>query len=137
MTAKVLIVEDEILTAMELEHVLTERGYEVVGIAADAASARRLAEAAPIDLALVDVNLRDGRTGVSLGGQLARDRGAVVIYLTAHPLDPEERPPGVLGLLTKPSDETSVLRAIDYALSVRQESTPLPPPPSLQVFAGA
>ena len=38
MTAKVLIVEDEILTAMELEHLLLERGYEVVGIAADAAS---------------------------------------------------------------------------------------------------
>lgn len=132
MTARVLIVEDEILTAMELEAVLTERGYRVVGIAPDSASARALAEDHNIDLALVDVNLRDGRTGVGLGAELARERMAKVIYLTAHPLPPHERPSGVLGLLTKPSDETSVVSALDYAL--RQHETMLPPPPALQLF---
>ena len=49
MTARVLIVEDEILTAMELEAVLSERGFEVVGIAQDAASARALAAQCVID----------------------------------------------------------------------------------------
>jgi AmiR/NasT family two-component response regulator len=132
MAPKVLIVEDEILTAMELESVLLEQGYDVVGIAQDSASARRLAAAERIDVALVDVNLRDGRTGVTLGAELARDIGARVIYLTAHPLALEERPRGVVGLLTKPSDEASVLGAMDYALTRGQL---LPPPPALQVFA--
>lgn len=132
---RVLIVEDEILTAMELEQVLLDRGYEVVGIAADSRTAKQLAEETKIDLALVDVNLRDGRTGVSIGAELARDRGAAVIYLTAHPLDPDEQPDGVLGLLTKPSDETSVIRALDYAIALRSEpSQRLPPPPALQLF---
>eukprot|EP01030_Chromulinospumella_sphaerica_P030144 gene30144-30643_t len=116
MTARVLIVEDEILTAMELEAMLSDRGFEVVGIAQDAASARALAAEYGIDLALVDVNLRDGRTGVGLGAELARDRTTQVIYLTAHPLPSHERPAGVVGLLTKPSDEFSVIRALDYAL---------------------
>ena len=133
MTARVLIVEDEILTAMELEAVLSERGFEVVGIAPDAASARALAEGQKIDLALVDVNLRDGRTGVGIGAELARERAAKVIYLTAHPLPPHERPEGVVGLLTKPSDETSVIRALDYALHAHEDNL-LPPPPALQVF---
>ncbi|NBB17158.1 response regulator [Caulobacter sp. SLTY] len=132
MTARVLIVEDEILTAMELEYVLTEQGYEVVGIAQDAASARELANNHKIDLALVDVNLRDGRTGVGLGAELARDRFAKVIYLTAHPLPPHERPEGVIGLLTKPSDEKTVVRALDYAL--HRDGDLLSPPPALQVF---
>lgn len=132
MTARVLIVEDEILTAMELEAVLSERGFEVVGIAQDAATARALAAQKPIDLALVDVNLRDGRTGVGLGAELARDSDAKVIYLTAHPLPPHERPAGVIGLLTKPSDENSVVRALDYAL--RRHENLLPPPPALQLF---
>ena len=132
MTARVLIVEDEILTALELECVLSERGYEVVGIAQDAASARALAAECRIDLALVDVNLRDGRTGVGLGAELARDAGAKVIYLTAHPLPPHERPAGVVGLLTKPSDERSVVSALDYALN--RHGNLLPPPPALQLF---
>lgn len=132
MPARVLIVEDEILTALELEAVLSERGFEVVGIAPDAASARALAADRAIDLALVDVNLRDGRTGVGLGAELARDRAAKVIYLTAHPLPASERPVGVVGLLTKPSDEAAVVSALDYALN-RHENL-LPPPPALQLF---
>jgi len=133
MPARVLIVEDEILTAMELESVLTERGYEVVGIAQDSATARALVNDNRIDLALVDVNLRDGRTGVSLGAELARTSAAKVIYLTAHPLPPHERPHGVLGLLTKPSDERVVVGALEYALA-RPEAQLLPPPPALQLF---
>ena len=132
MPARVLIVEDEILTAMELEAVLSERGFEVVGIAQDAASARALAAECRIDLALVDVNLRDGRTGIRLGAELARDGAAKVIYLTAHPLPSHERPAGVVGLLTKPSDETAVVSALDYAMH-RHENL-LPPPPALQLF---
>jgi two-component system, response regulator PdtaR len=133
MTARVLIVEDEILTAMELESILMERGYEVVGIAQDSATARALVNANPIDLALVDVNLRDGRTGVLLGAELARTSTAKVIYLTAHPLPPHERPEGVVGLLTKPSDERIVVGALEYALG-RPEAQMLPPPPALQLF---
>ncbi|HYE46570.1 MAG TPA: response regulator [Caulobacter sp.] len=133
MTARVLIVEDEILTALELEYVLTEQGYEVVGIAQDSASARALAASNPIDLALVDVNLRDGRTGVGLGAELARKCAAKVIYLTAHPLPPHERPQGVVGLLTKPSDEASVVGALDFALGGRGGDL-LSPPPALQLF---
>jgi DNA-binding NarL/FixJ family response regulator len=133
MTARVLIVEDEILTALELENVLLDGGYEVVGIAQDSASARDLAASGQIDLALVDVNLRDGRTGVGIGAELAQHCHAKVIYLTAHPLSRDEQPAGVVGLLTKPSDEAAVISALNYAMA-RGDGHLLPPPPALQLF---
>jgi DNA-binding NarL/FixJ family response regulator len=45
MTARILIIEDEALVAMELRYVLEDLGHEVVGMAADARTARNLARA--------------------------------------------------------------------------------------------
>jgi|GEM_PF-2998509 len=65
MPAKILILEDEMLVAFEVEAVLGELGHEVVGIAPDMGTALSGAMR-PIDLALVDPNLRDGlRCGCS------------------------------------------------------------------------
>jgi two-component system, response regulator PdtaR len=61
MKAKVLIVEDEILVALSLQQALDAIGYETVGIAPDTETAFKMAEARP-DIALVDINLRDGET---------------------------------------------------------------------------
>ena len=61
-TPKILIVEDEILVAMALKSILLDSGCEAVGIASDLTTVEEyLSE--PIDLALVDLNLRDGPTG--------------------------------------------------------------------------
>ena len=43
MTARILIIEDEALVAMELRFVLEDLGHEVVGTAADAKAAHALA----------------------------------------------------------------------------------------------
>ncbi|OWP46488.1 response regulator, partial [Pseudomonas nitroreducens] len=56
MTARILIIEDEALVAMELRFVLEDLGHEVVGTAADAPSARALAAETEVDLALVDIH---------------------------------------------------------------------------------
>jgi two-component system, response regulator PdtaR len=72
MTARVLIVEDEALVAMDLRESLEDMGYKVVGVAADSARAFEMAAMEP-DLALVDLNLRDGLTGPEIGKRLARE----------------------------------------------------------------
>ena len=64
MGCKVLVVEDEIFVAVEIENVVAELGHRPVGIAADSKSA--LAMAAEAEVALVDLNLRDGRTIVAV-----------------------------------------------------------------------
>ena len=53
MSAKILIVEDEMLVACEVEVVLTDLGHSVVGIASDLETALALADE-PIDVAPVE-----------------------------------------------------------------------------------
>ena len=112
---RVLIVEDEIFTALDLEDELTSHGYEVVGIAADRKEALSLA--AKADVALVDVNLRDERTGVGVGVTLARDYGVQVLFLTANPTMVGERCDGAVGCLGKPCETQSIRAAIDFAVA--------------------
>ncbi len=127
MTARILIIEDEALVAMELRFVLEDLGYEVVGSAADARTARNLAKQAAVDLALVDIHLSDGPTGVDLGRDLAQEDGVTVVYMTANP--------GTIGVLSKPSDERAVERTVAYALGRRQGVPVEYAPPELQLFA--
>ncbi len=58
---RVLIVEDEALVALELEELLLGEGFEVVGRAANAAQAIDLGRLHRPDVALLDLNLADGR----------------------------------------------------------------------------
>ena len=135
MTARILIIEDEALVAMELRFVLEDLGYEVVGSAADARTARALAKDSDIDLALVDIHLSDGPTGVELGRGLANDNGVTVLYITANPGMLREGVAGTIGVLSKPTDERVVQHAVDYALRRRQGQPVDYAPPGLQLFA--
>jgi two-component system, response regulator PdtaR len=133
MPAKILIVEDEMLVAVELEAILEDLGHAPVGIAADLADAEQLATA-EIDLALVDLNLRDGLTGPEIGKRLCA-RGVSVLFITANPRLLGDGIAGTIGVLTKPTDEPTVRAAIDYALGVRRGACWISPPPSLKLFA--
>lgn len=67
---KILIVEDEAIVAMAMENYLADAGHVVVGQADDFSSAVTLAEKTHPDLALVDINLVDGDSGVEVAGRL-------------------------------------------------------------------
>jgi CheY-like chemotaxis protein len=54
---RLLVVEDEMFVAMLIEDILTDLGCQVVGPAASVAEALRLAGSAPLDGAVLDVNL--------------------------------------------------------------------------------
>lgn len=97
----VLIVEDEMLVAIDLEASLEEHGYRPVGIAADMSRAMELASIRP-DVALVDCNLRDGPTGPIIGRMLGQTYGTTVIFLTANPAMLNEGIDGTLGVVSKP-----------------------------------
>lgn len=135
MSAKILVVEDEMLVAVELEAILQDLGHSPVGIATDLADAETLA-AQPIDLALVDLNLRDGLTGPEIGKRLSK-RGVTVLFITANPRLLGEGIAGTIGVLTKPSDPETVRAAIDYALGLRSGRVAVSPPPALRLFGQA
>jgi two-component system, response regulator PdtaR len=134
MTARILIIEDEALVAMELRFVLEDLGHEVVGTVADAKSARAMAAETDVDLALVDIHLSDGATGIELGRDLGQAMGVTVLFMTANPGMVRDGVAGTIGVLTKPTDERAVQKAVDYALR-RRQGTPIDyAPPELQLF---
>ncbi|WP_311202087.1 response regulator [Novosphingobium mangrovi (ex Huang et al. 2023)] len=112
---KVLIVEDEFLVALQLEDILEGGGHAVVGTVPDQASLGTLSEAP--DVALVDLNLRDGLTGPAIARQLAGTFGALVIYVTANPAQIGTPAPTTVGVVQKPFTRQSILRAISFALA--------------------
>lgn len=132
MPAKILIVEDEMLVAIELEAILEDLGHEPVGIASELADAVHMFDQ-PVDLALVDLNLRDGLTGPEIGKMLCA-RGVTVLFITANPRQLGDGIAGTIGVLTKPTDEATVRSAVNYALGVRNGDRSLSPPVSLKLF---
>lgn len=72
MPLRIMIVEDEMLLALDLEDMLLDAGYEVVGQAVDMPQALAVAEQAQgaVDLAIMDVNLARGSNGVETAGEL-------------------------------------------------------------------
>lgn len=132
-SARILIVEDEFLVAMDLEAVLKESGHDCTGIAPDLETALQLADTKP-DLALVDINLRDGPTGPQIAEHLTRDYGVVVLFVTANPRMAPARLPGALGVLSKPCDENVMRAAIAYALDRRDGAPLMAPPAGLMLF---
>jgi DNA-binding response OmpR family regulator len=126
MTARILIVEDEMLVAAELEAILEDLGHVPVGIAPDLDSAMALADRS-IDLALVDLNLRDGLTGPEIGRRLCEECKTTVLFITANPALLGKGIAGTVGVLAKPTCEKDVERAVEYALRVRKGERATPP----------
>lgn len=113
MSKKVLIVEDEIFVALEIEQIVEDAGFEVGAIAADRKAVLESADGCAI--ALVDLNLRDGPTGPSIGMDLAARHGIRVIYVTANPSQIGEASVAALGVITKPFRPPSIAAALALA----------------------
>lgn len=130
MTARILIVEDEALVAMELGLLLEDMGHEIAGFATNSAGALGHAERESIDLALVDIHLADGPTGVEVGRKLA-DQGISVLFITGNPDMIGATAHPVVGVLAKPADEALIADAVTYALA-RRAGRELNPPEALR-----
>jgi CheY-like chemotaxis protein len=138
MPLRVLIVEDEPLIAMLLENFVSDLGCEVVGVAASASEVPALTVLSP-DLALIDINLRDGPTGPGIAIELAQRHSVTVVFVTANV---EQLPAdfcGAVGAISKPFASRAIAEVIDFAtvLRARGSAPPLPRamiPPTRQSF---
>ncbi|MGF9565936.1 response regulator [Neorhizobium sp. BT27B] len=117
MPLRVLIVEDEMLLAMDLEDMLLDAGYEVVGQASHMQQAITLAEqnVGVIDVAIMDINLARGTNGVETAAAL-RERWNIPSLFVSGNLDERTReaalPLGPLGFVGKPYSEREVLSSL-------------------------
>ena len=129
---RILIVEDEFIVALNLRQIMSNMGFDVIGIAPDAATADRLAQAKP-DIALVDLNLRDGPTGPQIGAKLSEEYGTSVLFLTANAAQLGDGIQGTIGVLSKPVDEESIESVLDFLVKCRI-GEPASVPPSVRLF---
>ena len=125
MTAlRILIVEDEALIAIELDCLLGDLGHEVVGIAVGSSEAIALGRDTGPDVALVDIHLLDGPTGVDVARALSADPRITVLFMTAN----DKRIPsdfaGALGVITKPYSERVVAAVLAYVVACREGHEP-------------
>jgi DNA-binding NarL/FixJ family response regulator len=81
---RVLLVEDEILTALDIEYLVQQLGYEVCGIAASAPEAVQAADDLRPDLVLMDIRLARGTDGIQAAGEIRSRLGIASLYLSAH-----------------------------------------------------
>ena len=119
MTDKVLIVEDEKIIAMELEHQIKQLGYAVVGPVASGEAALQNAEIARPDLALMDIRIQGPADGIQIAEELRYRFDIPVIYLTAHADQTtieRAKLTEPLGYLLKPWREHELQAAIKVAL---------------------
>lgn len=121
---RILVVEDEALIALELECLLDDLGYVIVGIAGSSAEALELGRTMAPDVALVDIHLVDGPTGVDVARALSLDPHTTVVFMTAN----DKRIPadfaGAMGVIAKPYSERAVAGALRYVAELRAGRQP-------------
>ena len=116
MRQKVLIVEDQFLIAMALEEAIAKLGHDVVGIAAGKSQALDFIDAA--DVALVDINLLDGTSGVAIAQELSK-RGMTTVFMTANPELVRSGVRGVLGIIAKPISDSHLASLMKFIAARR------------------
>ncbi len=119
--AKILIVEDEAIIAMEIENQLQSLGYEVTSIVDTGEKAIEKAEADKPDLILMDIRIKGEMDGIEAAEEVRNKYGIPVIFSTAY-LDEEriERAKITMpfGYVLKPIQERDLKVTIEMALYV-------------------
>jgi PAS domain S-box-containing protein len=117
--AKILIVEDEGITALDIQNRLISLGYTVPDIASAGAEAVEKAEEMAPDLVLMDIMLPGEIDGVTAAEQIRARFDIPIIYLTAYADDATLQRAKVTepyGYIVKPFKERELHIAIDMAL---------------------
>jgi CheY-like chemotaxis protein len=115
--ARVMIIEDEPLIALDIETLVTDIGHTPVGIAATAAEAIALARKEKPDIILSDIQLADGSSGIDAVKDILSAMSVPVIFITAYPerLLTGTRPEPTY-LITKPFQPAMVKALVSQAL---------------------
>jgi PAS domain S-box-containing protein len=124
MSARILIVEDERITAEDLRDILTDLGYTVTASVSSGADAIARAEETRPDLALMDIRIKGDMDGTATARILRERFNIPVVYLTAHADSATvERAKDAqpLGYITKPFQEAELHASIEIALHKHRE----------------
>lgn len=117
--ARLAIVEDEAIVAMDIEHRLKTLGYNVVGTANSGEDALNLVDAQRPDLILMDIMLGGTLDGIE-AATVIKDRFKIpVVYLTAYADETtinRAKITSPFGYLTKPFEDRELAITLEMAL---------------------
>ena len=115
----ILVVEDEAVVAEDLQHRLSELGYDVAGWAASGEDAVRLAEEVLPDLVLMDIRICGELDGIDAAHAIRERSDVPVIFVTAFAdADTLARAKAVepFGYIVKPFSDRDLETSIELAL---------------------
>ncbi len=118
-SAKVLIIEDEPVIALELKSIVESLGHSVVGTADREKEAVAIADHANPNLVLADIQLRGEDSGIEAVRRILEKHNVPVIFITAYPerlLTGKGVEPTFI--ISKPYDPSMVRAAVSQALHV-------------------
>ncbi len=117
--ANILIVEDEIIVAMELEEKLRSLGYRVAGIVSSGEAAIRRVDETKPDLVLMDIRLQGDMDGIDAAKAIHSVSDVPVVFLTAYADEAtvqRAKPVLPMGYLIKPFSEAELRTTIEISL---------------------
>jgi CheY-like chemotaxis protein len=118
--ARILVVEDEGVVAMNLKMTLMGKGYNVLPIAMSADTALTLTAQYHPQVVLMDIRIKGDKDGIDTAALITDHYHIPIIYTTAH-FDDETvvraRATEHVAYLVKPYSDSELFESIDKALN--------------------
>ena len=123
--ARILIIEDEPIIAMDIEMIVRDLGHDVVAVATTHTEAVAEAQKHQPGLVLADIQLADNSSGIEAVQEILTGLSVPVIFITAFPerLLTGDRPEPAF-LLTKPYQPATLRAAISQVLFFDESTVP-------------
>jgi PAS domain S-box-containing protein len=118
-SAKIIIVEDEGIVALDLQQQLLDLGYSVSAIISAGEVVVQKVQEDPPDLILMDIQLRDEMDGITAMKEIQKNMRIPVVYLTAYADDEileRARETEPYGYLVKPFNAETLRTTVEMAL---------------------
>lgn len=118
--ARILIVENEPVLARDLKQSLNRMGYQVVGVVPTRKEAIQWITSIPVDLVLIDIQLRKKTGGIHASKDIQSRFNVPVVFLSDVPEEKvleEIRETTSYGFLLKPHKDAELESEIEIALS--------------------
>lgn len=121
--ATILVVEDEMIVALDLQFKLERMGYSVPATALTGEEAVALADQLRPDMVLMDIGLKGNLDGIAAALKIKEQFGFPIAFLTAYGDTKTKELAQVVhpvGFLTKPFTDEEILSVIQIGLNVRE-----------------
>lgn len=124
-TVRILIVEDNVIIADDMQSMLEEIGYEIISSVMAFEQAVKVLAENEVDLVLIDIVLASDKTGIDLGKHIREKYNIPFVFITSNSDRATVESAKLVkpnGYLVKPFEQQDLYTAIEIALSNFSES---------------